>query len=159
MKYLIIRIRIVDVQLMATGLTQSPPRVQIYSLCSWFSLMYLDHASIIDLFRDWCVPRWRFPLPFPLDCSHLRPGVLVSTTLATRPFSCTRYAHTRHARHPTPRVSNVYLMHSSSCSSWRSLTNTKTSTRTKKTGCAPAPSLSRPISCVRVGSHNPCPRQ
>jgi hypothetical protein len=26
--------------------------VPIYSLCSWFSLMYLDHASIIDLFRD-----------------------------------------------------------------------------------------------------------
>jgi hypothetical protein len=124
-------------------LLNPPPRVQIYSLCSWFSLMYLDHASIIDLFRDWCVPRWRFPsLPFPLDCSHLRPAVLVSTTLATRPFSCTRYAHTRHARHATPRVSNVYLMHSSSCSSWRSSTNTKTSTRTKKTGCAPAPSLS-----------------
>ena len=46
-------------------LLNPPPRVQIYSLCSWFSLMYLDHASIIDLFRDWCVPRWRFPLsPF-----------------------------------------------------------------------------------------------
>jgi hypothetical protein len=26
--------------------------VPIYSLCSWFSLLYLDHASIIDLFRD-----------------------------------------------------------------------------------------------------------
>jgi len=40
------------------------------------------------------------PLPFPLDCSHPGSAVLVSTTLATRPFSCTRYAHA-HDAHDT----------------------------------------------------------
>lgn len=82
---------------MATGLTQSPASCpDLFAL----QLVLSDVPRPRQHHRPF--PRLVRASLSPLFVGLLTPAaVLVSTTLATRPFSCTRYAHAHDAQHHT----------------------------------------------------------